>query len=100
MHFVAHRQPARNQRLQRDAAAFAQRASERGPQHVADPAQASEYLGIIAAEPHDLAEALVERAVRSISEAPILHHEQRLALGRHASHRPDRAVAVIGMKRE
>ena len=100
MHLVAHGQPARDQRLERDAAGFAQRASERGPEHVADPAQAVEHLGVVAAEPHHLAEALVDRAIGAIAERLVLDHHQRLALRGQAGHRADRAKMVVGVERE
>ncbi len=100
VHLVAHRQPARDQRLQGDAARFAQRPSERRPQDLADPTQPVEHLGIVAAEPHDLAEPLIDRAIGSISESLVLDHQERLTCGRQAGHRADRAMVMVGMKRE
>ena len=100
MHLVAHGQAARDQRLERYAAYFAQRAAERGPEHVADPAQAVEHLGVIAAEAHHLAEALVDRAIGAVPERLVLDHQQRLAFGGHAGHRADGAEMVVGMERE
>jgi hypothetical protein len=100
MHLVAHREPARDQRLERDAARLTQRAAERRPEHLADPAQAVEHLGIVAAEPHHLAEALVDRAVGAIAERLVLDHHQRLAFRGEAGHRADRAKMVVGVERE
>ena len=79
VHLVAHRQPARDQRLQGNAAHFAQRPSERRPQDLADPAQPVEHLGIVAAEPHDLAEPLIDRAIGAVAEGLVLDHQERLA---------------------
>ena len=100
MHLVAHGEPARDQRLERHAAGFTDRASERGPQDLADPAQAVEHLGIVAAEPHHLAEALVDRAIGAVTERLVLDHHERLACGRQAGHRTDRTEVVIGVERE
>src|ERR1044072_6984268 len=100
MHLVAHREPARNQRLERHAAGFTDRASERRPEDLAGPAQAVEHLSIFAAEPHHLAEALVDRAIGAVTECLVLDHHQRLACRRQAGHRTDRTEVVIGMERD
>ena len=63
VHLVAHGQAARDQRLQRDAAHFPQGAPNRRPEAVAQPGEAGQHLGVVAAEPHHLAEAFVDGAV-------------------------------------
>ena len=79
VHLVAHGEAARDQRLERDAAGLAQRAAERRAEHVPEPAQPVQHLGVVAAEPHHLAEALVDGAVGAVSERPVLHHHHGLA---------------------
>ena len=69
--------PAGDQRLQGHAAARAQRLAERRAQHVAQPGQALQHLGVVAAEAHDLAEALVDGAVGAVAECAVLHHHHR-----------------------
>jgi hypothetical protein len=100
MHLVAHGQAAGDEGLERDAARVAQRAPERRAERLADPAQAVEHLGIIAAEPHDLAEAFVDRTIGAVPERPVLDHHERLALRGESGHRTDRAEMVIGVERE
>ncbi len=50
-----------------------------GPSAVAQPGEAGEHLGVVAAEPHHLAEAFVDGAVGAIAEGAVLDHHQRLA---------------------
>ena len=86
--------------FERDAAGLADGAAERRPQRVAQPGQARQHLGVVAAEAHDLAQALVDGAVGAIAEGAVLDHQDGLAARGHAGHRPDGVVAVIGLEPE
>jgi hypothetical protein len=63
---------------------------------VPQPRKARQHLGVVAAEAHHLAEALVERADRAVAERAVLDHEERHAPRGDAGHRPDRAEVVVG----
>src|ERR1043166_9882041 len=60
------------------------------------PRKARQHLGVIAAEAHHLAEALVERADGAVAERAVLDHEERHAPRGDARHRSDRAEVVVG----
>ena len=100
MHLVAHGQPAGDDGLERDAAGLADGAAERRPQRVAQPGEAGQHLGVVAAEAHDLAQTLVDGAVGAIVEGAVLDHQDGLAQRGHAGHRPDGVVAMIGLEPE
>ena len=86
--------------FKRYAAELAQRRAQGRPEHVAQPGQARQHLGVVAAEAHHLAEALVDGAVGAVAERAVLHHQQRLADRGHARHRPDGAVMMVGLEAE
>ena len=76
--------PRAMMRLQRYAADLPQRPPQGRPQHVAQPGEPRQHLGIVAAEAHHLAEALVDGAVGAVAERAVLDHQQRLADRGHA----------------
>ena len=86
--------------FERDAAGLADGAAERRPERVAQPGQPRQHLGIVAAEAHDLAQALVDGAIGAIAEGAVLDHQHGLTARGHAGHRPDGVVAVIGLEPE
>ena len=100
VHLIAHGEPAGDDGLERDAARFPDRATQRRAQHLAQPREAGQHLGVVAAEAHDLAEALVDRAVGAVAECAVLHDQHGLAQRGHAGHRPDRVVVVVGLEPE
>ena len=72
VHLVAHGQAARDQRIERHAAGGAQRVAEQRAELVAQPGEARQHLGVVAAEAHHFAEALVEGAHRAVAERAVL----------------------------
>ena len=61
---------ARDQRIERHAGRGAQRCAEQRAELVAQPGEAREHLGVVAAEAHHLAQALVDaRRTRRLPKA-------------------------------
>ena len=98
MHLVAHAEPARDDRFERNAARCAQRLAEQRAEHVAQPGETIEHLGVVAAEAHDLAEAFVDRAIGAIAELAVLDDHHRHRARGHAGHRTDRAEMMVGLE--
>ncbi len=98
MHLVAHGEAARHQRRELQAARGAQRGAQQRPEVVAQPGEAREHLGVVGAEAHHLAQALVDHAVGPVAESAVLADQHRHRARRNAGHRPHRPVAVVGME--
>ena len=96
VHLVAHAEAPGDQRLQGHAVARAQRLAEHGTQHIAQPGQALQHFGIVAAEAHHLAQALVDGAVGAVAEFAVLHHHHRHRPRGKPGHRPDGIEVVVG----
>src|SRR5690606_22900101 len=84
--------------LEGDAATLTQGSTECRPHLGGDPAQALDHFGIVAAEAHDVAHALVDRAVGAIAGGAVLDHEQRHAAGGDPGHRAYGIEMMVGLE--
>src|SRR4029078_9153664 len=77
-----------------------QRGSEAGAADVAQPPQPVDDARVGAAGAHDLAETLVDRAVRAIAERAVLDDEYGHRARDNARHRTDAAGFVVRAERD
>ena len=77
---------------------MAERPAQYRTKSISQPAQPIQYFCVVAAEPHDLTEALVDGAIGLISISPVLDHQHRLVERRHPGHRADGIEMMVGMK--
>ncbi len=98
MHFIAHGEAAGEYGLQGHAVGGAHGLAQRRGQHVAQPRQTPEHAGIVAAEAHDPAQALVEGGIGAIGKGAVLHHQDRHGARGDAGHGPHRPEVVIGFE--